>query len=201
MLETTKPTTKPEPVLAPPGAGLPRAELIIARGLFHLNRLTWSRARVNARFGAERGRIQDLVRQCGPAEAARRILIKRLPGMEDSSRYWSAWMTLDHLRIIHDGIGGVIQSLASGIVPARPVTTASVKPNPGVTAEVIGAYERSCDNLLSRVAAIPDLRTPLRHVHPWFGALNAAGWHTLAATHLAIHRGQIEGIVRELRAG
>jgi hypothetical protein len=29
------------------------------------------------------------------------VLIARPRGLEDSSRYWSVWMTLDHLRIVH----------------------------------------------------------------------------------------------------
>jgi hypothetical protein len=28
---------------------------------------------------------------------------------------------------------------------------------------------------------VPDMNTSLRHTHPWFGPLNAAGWHALAA--------------------
>jgi len=34
--------------------------------------------------------------------------------------------------------------------------------------------------------------------HPWFGPLDAAGWHALAAGHMAIHRVQIERILQGL---
>ena len=50
------------------------------------------------------------------------------------------------------------------------------------------------------VAAVKDLNTSARYAHPWFGPLDAAGWHALAAGHLQIHRQQIERIVEGLRA-
>jgi hypothetical protein len=52
--------------------------------------------------------------------------------------------------------------------------------------------------LLAAVAAAGNLKTELRYAHPWFGPLDAAGWHTLAAGHLGIHRVQIEQIIQGL---
>ncbi|MBX3389322.1 MAG: hypothetical protein KF691_07680 [Phycisphaeraceae bacterium] len=43
--------------------------------------------------------------------AAERVLIPRLRGLEDSSRYWSVWMMLDHLRIVNSQVAMVIASL------------------------------------------------------------------------------------------
>jgi hypothetical protein len=127
------------------------------------------------------------------------VLIERVRGLEDSSRYWSVWMTLDHLRIIHGDVAGTIEALAKGVVPPGKASTARVKPSPEVTAAVVGEYEKSCDHLLAVVARIPDLDTAARFEHPWFGPLNAAGWHALAGTHLAIHRVQIERILAGLK--
>jgi hypothetical protein len=182
-------------VLAPPGAGLPKVELIIARMMFWSKRVGRNRDRVNADFQAERKKIRELVNTCDPDSMAKRVLIKRVPGIEDSSRHWSVLMTLDHLRIIHLQIRHTVKSLASGRVPEGQVSTAAVKPSPEVSAEVIGEYEASCDRLLATVAGVADLRTRIRYAHPWFGPLDAAGWHAMAATHLAIHRVQIERIM------
>jgi hypothetical protein len=184
-----------EPKLAPPGASLPKGELFIARALFAFTRLRGNRESFNARFQRERQAIAALIRSCDAESAARRVLIARLPGMEDSSRNWSVWMTLDHLRIIHNGLARTIGLLAKGTVPPGEASTAAVKPSPGVTADVIGAYEKSCDELMATVAAIPNLKTSVRFAHPWFGPLDAAGWHAMAGTHLAIHRKQIERIL------
>jgi len=184
-----------EPKLAPPGAGLPTIELLIARGLFAWRRWTGSRASCDADFQKERDKIRTLISSCDPESGAERVLIRRLPGLEDSSRYWSVWMTLDHLRIVHGGITRTIKILAAGKTPPGSSSTAAVKPSPQVTAPVVGEYEKSCDELLAVVAAIKNLNTKTRYRHPWFGALSASGWQALAGNHLSIHRAQIERIL------
>jgi hypothetical protein len=120
--------------------------------------------------------------------------------LEDSSRYWSVWMTLDHLRIVHHSVGRVIRALTIGSVPPGRASTADVKPSPGATHAVLAEYERSCDELLATVAEVPTLNTSVRYAHPWFGPLNAAGWHALSGGHLSIHRLQIERILAGLGA-
>jgi hypothetical protein len=192
-------STNQEPKLAPPGAGLPKVELVIARVLFAAQRMTGNRESFNARFQEERAAIRQLLEGIDADSASRRVLIARLPGLEDSSRYWSVWMTLEHLRIIHGGINRTISALAKGTVPAGKASTAAVKPSPNVTAAVVTEYEKSCDDLLATVAAIPNLKTSARFTHPWFGPLDAAGWHAMAPTHIAIHRQQIAAILKGLR--
>jgi hypothetical protein len=188
----------PEPKLAPPGAGLPLPELWIARFLFSRRRKAGNRNSFNLHFQRERERIAALVRSCDPESGARRVLIARPRGLEDSSRYWSVWMTLDHLRIVHTAIARVIDGLSRGVMPPGVSSTAAVKPSDQVNAEIVGRYEKSCDDLLDLISAIPELKTKLRYAHPWFGPLDAAGWHALAAGHLGIHRVQIERIVAGL---
>ena len=186
------------PRLAPPGAGLPKMELVIGRLLSTLKRRLGSRASFNRQFARERQRIRQLVQSCPADFLARPVLIDRVAGLEDSSRYWSVLMTLDHLRIVHLSIGRVIGDLAAGRIPAGTASTAAVKPSPRVTPRVIAEYERSCDALLATVAAAADLKTPLRYPHPWFGPLDAHGWHALAAGHHRIHRVQLERICAQL---
>lgn len=181
-------------MLAPPGAGLPKHELLIGRALFALRRRRGDRDSFNAAFGRERNRIGELVRACDPDLLTRRVLIERAVGMEDSSRNWSVLMTLDHLRIVHREIARVIGDLTQGKNPAGVADTATVKPRTEVTPEVITEYEDSCDTLLSTVNGATSLKTELRYAHPWFGPLDAHGWHALAAGHLGIHRVQIERI-------
>jgi hypothetical protein len=109
-------------------------------------------------------------------------------------------MTLDHLRIIHHGISRTMTALAKGVVPPGKASTAAVKPSPEASAAVVVEYEKSCDNLLATVAAIPNLKTMVRFTHPWFGPLDASGWHAMAGAHLAIHRKQIERILSGQRS-
>jgi hypothetical protein len=186
------------PTLAAPGAGLPAPELWIARVLFALKRRFGSREAFTARFEEERAAIRELLASCDPARRGEPVLIPRLRGLEDSSRHWSVWMTLEHLRITNTIFAMVIHSLAHGQVPTKKASTADVKPRADLTADVEAAYEASCDELLSTVAAISDLKTAAKYAHPWFGPLDAAGWHALTATHMGIHRTQIAKIIAAL---
>jgi hypothetical protein len=190
-----------EPRLAAPGAGLPRIELFIGRWLFARRLHRGTRESFAADFEAERAAIAALVKSCNPESAAKRVLIPRVRGMEDSSRNWSVWMTLDHLRIVNVGITRTIGALLKGVVPPGKASTAAVKPGPNVTGAVVAEYEASCDALLAQAAAASDLRTSARFAHPWFGPLNAFGWLAMAGNHMGIHRVQIERILNGLGPG
>jgi DinB superfamily len=187
------------PPLAPPGAGLPKVELMVARLIFSIRCWRGNRKSNTAIFVRERELIRVLLAPCPEELCRRQVLIPRLRGLEDSSRDWSVWMTLDHLRIVHQSIGGAVTLLAKGAVPAQVPSTADVKPSREVDCGVVDEYEKSCDILLQAFASVQDLKTTTRYAHPWFGLLDAAGWHTLAAMHLGIHRRQVERILAQAR--
>jgi hypothetical protein len=187
------------PKLAPPGAGLPAPELIIARFKFKKRLKAGTRESFVAHFQKERQRIAEIVAATPFDEAGRQVLIDRVRGLEDSSRFWSIWMTLEHLRIVNSRIAITVADLAKGVMPAGKVRTADVKPDTSVGAAVVEDYEQACDKLLSAFAAIDNLKTELRFEHPWFGPLDAFGWLALAAGHMSIHREQIERITSGLR--
>jgi len=184
--------------LAPPGAGLPLHELWMARTLFSLRLCLKSRSSFDAKFANERKLIRHLIDQCDSAAGASRQLIPRIVGLEDSSRNWSVWMTLDHLKIVHQAMSTLIEQLLQGQSPPTKISTADVKPTADIGAEVVSDYESSCDRLVGVVISAPSLKTKVRFAHPWFGPLNAAGWHALAALHMGIHRRQIECILAKL---
>lgn len=190
--------TNTEPKLAPPGAGLPGIELFLGRILFAMRRMIATRKSVNAHFQREREAIRALLQKCDAESGSRRVLIERPRGLEDSSRYWSVWMTLDHLRIVNREMARIIQDLTQGRIPEGKASTANVKPSPDATAAVVAEYEAACDALLATVAAAANLNTALRFVHPWFGPLNAAGWRALSSGHMGIHREQLARIIRGL---
>lgn len=191
-----------EPRLAPPGAGIPAVERLVGGAIFAFSRWRGTPERFAARFDQERGLIAGLYRGRDERELKERVLIPRLRGLEDSSRYWSVWMTLDHLRIVNEEITRVIGDLTRGRVPVGQASTAAVKPGENVDPSVVGSYEGSCDRLSELVASRSEsLRTSLRYDHPWFGPLDGAGWHALAAMHMGIHRAQIRCILDTLKKG
>jgi hypothetical protein len=187
------------PVLDAPGAGLPKIERILAKVIFGLKRRRTSRQQATALFEDERGRILRLVHSCDAESGTRRVLIKRLRGMEDSSRFWSVFMTLDHLRITNDAFSSVIPALAAGVVPPHKASTAAVKPSADSGIAAVAAFERSCEKFLETTGKIPDLNTVARYAHPWFGTLDAAAWHLVGGFHMGLHRHQLEEILRAAR--
>lgn len=190
--------SKTLPRLDTPGAGLPGPELWAARVLFRWSLWRSTRAKATDAFVQQRDAILGLVRSCDPAAATRRVLIRRLRGMEDSSRNWSVCMTQDHLRIVNDACAGIIAALTAGKVPPKPASTAAVKPDAEVDLTAITAFEDSCRRFEETVAARPDLATPLKYSHPWFGPLDAAAWHFMAGFHMDLHRRQIARIIAGL---
>jgi hypothetical protein len=189
--------TQATPVLDPPGRGLPRYELRIAKILIGLRGLLMTRPRAVALFARERAQIVNLARSVTPEDGSRRVLIDRPRGLEDSSRYWSVFMTIEHLRIVNEGAGRIISLLARGQTPERIVSTSDVKPAASVDASVIDRFEQVCDAFEATVVSIGDLRTNLRWPHPWFGPLNASQWHFFTGVHMGLHRRQIEMILSD----
>jgi hypothetical protein len=191
-----KPSPRPNPpVLAPPGAGLPTLELWIARFLFGRFRRRMTTEQHSAFFESERARILALGHTCDAERGARRVLVQRIRGMEDSSRYWSVFMTLDHLRIVNNAFAGIIASLARGEVPPGAARTADVKPRLDADASVFAGFGESCDRFLHSAAKAPAAKSEVSFPHPWFGPLEAEGWHALGGFHLRLHRRQIERIL------
>lgn len=188
-------TPADEPRLAAPGAGIPTIERLVGSVVLAFKRWRGTPRRTAAEFDRQRSAIARLCDGQEETLLARRVLIPRLRGLEDSSRYWSVYMTLDHLRIVNDHIAGVIVELTQGRVPRGRASTAAVKPRAGVGNEVVAAYDSACDRLVAIVASSSNLRTKVRFAHPWFGPLDASGWHEMAATHMGIHRAQIDRII------
>lgn len=185
--------------LAAPGAGLPLPELLFARLLFGIRCRTGSPQSLTSRFLEERGKIRKLVASLDKLSLAGRVLIKRPPGLEDSSRDWSVLMTLDHLRIVHGEFVRVIGALSQETIPEGQASTAAVKPDPAVTSDVISRYETSCEELLVCLASVSNFKTRAKFAHPWFGAMDAHAWHALTGGHMGIHRVQIERILKILK--
>ena len=187
-----------EPKLAAPGAGLPAPQLFVARKLFALKCRMGKRSAFLDHFREEQLKIRSLLDTCAPEKRGERVLVPRMRGLEDSSRYWSLWMTLDHLRIVNDAIAGTMEQLCQGNVPPDQLSTADVKPDPQVSEVIETDFEQSCDEFLKRITSMGELKNTVRYHHPWFGPLDAFQWLALASMHMSIHRAQIAAILRHL---
>ncbi len=192
-------TSETSPRLQPPGGGLPAPERFVLGLLVSSSRWWMPRERAARSFRSQADRVLQIAGSLPPERAGKPVLVRRLAGIEDSSRFWSVYMVLDHLRIVDDAMASLIESLVAGKPFGRVVSVADVKPRPGCGPEVMEEFSRAAREFLERTGKIPDLRTPLRQDHPWFGPLDAAAWHRLAALHHGLHRRQIERILSGLR--
>jgi hypothetical protein len=191
-------TKEHPPKLQEPGAGINPLEQSLAKLGLELRGALVSRADADIQFAEERDKILALEQKCDRALVNEPVLVRPLFAIEDSSRFWSVWMTLDHLRIVNSGVTGIIDSLARGIVPGGTVSTADVKPSPDLKPEVVAQFKASCDAFLSTTQSITNLKTTAKFRHPWFGEMDASGWHTLVGVHLRMHRKQVELILEGL---
>lgn len=184
--------------LQPPGAGLPAFELTWLRIFF---RVACSMISLNTGlrwFKFESEKILAGARRVPEGTGAISVLIDRIVGIEDSSRNWSAYMVLDHLRIVNEGIAQIVESLTQDRAFAQEVRIQDVKPSPQSGPETVERFIKSVATYESVVTRLGTLGRQLRHAHPWFGPMTAHGWHCLAAIHSWVHRRQMERVVRQL---
>ena len=190
-----------EPRLGKPGAGLPLLELLLARYWFlprGTRRSTWEG---NARqFQEETRKILTLVDGLSAEQLSRKILLPRLQGMEDSSRYWSVAMTLEHLVIVGNAMKEAILKLSHGEKLKGKISTADVKPKGSDEAPAsLEAFRTLGERLIQDIeVGVGAKDSPARFAHPWFGPLTAAQWMWVMALHQAVHRRQIREIIKRL---
>lgn len=156
--------------------------------------LSWDRALML--FQSEGRAILEMARPLSPETLTKPVLIDRIRGIEDSSRFWSPAMVLEHLIIVGRQICGGIILLSHGRKPEGKADTAAVKPTGSHGPEIVDDYAAFLDEFLDRIARQSgDRASTTTFPHPWFGELTAAKWVTLAAVHQRIHRRQLEKIL------
>jgi uncharacterized damage-inducible protein DinB len=190
-----------EPKLGKPGAGLPFFEWAYAKYIL-LPRLFKNTTKEKALgfFTDEANKIIAIASSLSLEQFSQRRLIPRLPGLEDSSRYRSVAMTLDHLIIVGSGTRQLIVGLSSGKSGFKARGTADVKPNVNVDATtILSAFKEMIEDFVKEINAVNTEAYPDHtHPHPWFGPHNARNWLAFASVHQRLHRQQIEAIIARL---
>jgi len=134
------------------------------------------------------------------AQRVRRVLVRPQIGLEDSSRYHSWAMVVEHLTIIGGALADVVLELTHRRVPGGKVSTAALKPRGGIdAAQAEDGYRR----MLQRFRRVileecDDWRSPTLYPHPWFGPLDARQWVCFAPFHQTIHLKQARRIRRRV---
>ncbi len=129
-----------------------------------------------------------------------RVLVKPMIGIEDSSRYWSVAMVMEHLIIVGTQMADGVVEMTHGRDPKKKADVAAVKPVENLPADtIIPQYQRFLTSFLQKTTKeIGDKASDKKFLHPWFGHLNARRWMAIAAIHQQIHRKQAEAVAKQL---
>ncbi len=186
--------------LASPGAGLPVVQAFFLRHLlFPAFCLTTPWDKALAAFQAEGQKVLALAEPLSDECLQRRVLVKAPLGIEDSSRYWSAAMVLEHLIEVGARVAVGVVELTNGSKVTVKADIADVKPKGGKGSQVVEDFRQFLDDYVRMVTEdAGDRGSGARHPHPWFGHLNAHQWVCLGAVHQSIHRKQMERIIAGL---
>lgn len=185
-------------ILQPPGAGLPTFELTWLRIYFRCMCAVTSRNAAMQRFKREAEKILSLARIVSATQGTVPVLIDRITGIEDSSRCWSVFMVLDHLRIVNVGMTQIIEDLSHDRPFAQEVRIQDVKPHVDSGPDVVDRFIQSVATYEATINRLGKLSHRVHHPHPWFGPMTADDWHCLAGIHHWVHRRQIERVKQGL---
>ncbi|MBU6450151.1 MAG: DinB family protein [Cyanobacteria bacterium REEB67] len=192
------------PKLDKPGAGLPPIEWFVAKYFLLPKLLKVDQKTAIENFDKECQKIQKICAGLTDEQLTEKRLIKRLRGLEDSSRYWSIVMTLEHLVVVDELMLQAATALSSGVdVSAfKPTGTADVKPEGKVSAQkILANFEAMRIKLVEEASTLNvELDPKATLPHPWFGPLNALEWLNFTSIHTNLHRRQILAIIEQLQA-
>lgn len=188
----------PQAPLEVPGAGVGWLERnLLGAGIRAAARF-YGKDRLTQMFRDEAERAIAIARSLSEAQGRERVRIDRFIGIEDSSREWSVYMTLEHLVIVNTAIAAILPQLYSGRVVGTEVKIEEVKPVPEAGPEQLDDLAALVERYTDIVDKLGNLRAGAKLQHPWFGALSAAQWHALATIHNSTHRRQVERIKQAL---
>lgn len=196
-----KNTTTQEPVLAAPGAGIPFPQKMVMRFFvkpFVAGRTSWETSETN--FHKINKKILSAIEGLTSHQLTTRILVPPQRGLEDSSRYWSIKMVLEHLLIVSGQMMQLIPSLSQEIVPNEKVDIAKVKPKNELNLETtVENFKRLISTDFDQLnKAVTNRSSTAKFYHPWFGDMNAQQWYWLLAMHHGLHLKQIREIKKRL---
>jgi hypothetical protein len=188
--------------LALPGAGLPIFERLTLQYIaFPLLTKLMSDSLATSMFNREGKNIVSLTKKLSSSGLRQKVLVPRISGMEDSSRYWSVGMTLVHLMLVGGTILEIVSILNDGEIPNFKVSIEDVKPSEEIPENIVNQFSNFLKVYEENLRFILDKKREdslVRHRHPWFGLLTAHQWLVLSSVHQRIHRIQIKNIIKGL---
>jgi hypothetical protein len=128
-----------------------------------------------------------------------RVLVPRLFGLEDNSRYYSVAMVIEHLLIVGKALQVRIPILSQGKELKGHVKIEDVKPYTEIDVNIVETFQTFLSSYREKLQAhLGDIHINNTSAHPWFGEFNPKQWSILGMVHQIVHRRQIEAIIKSL---
>ncbi len=183
--------------LQKPGAGLPFFEALIVKYYFGHYIANKKSAQDNYKtLEIFTHKILSTLEGLSSEQLEQPVLVPKLKGLEDSSRYWSIHMTLEHLLIVGKHMKHILIELSNDRIPPLKVDIAKVKPLGSATSiEVLREFKDFFETVNEDIKKnIGNYDSNSKLYHPWLGETPAKKWHWLLGTHQGIHYNQIKHI-------
>lgn len=181
--------------LAKPGAGIPWLEQKIGGFMLRIYAARGGREEVLEDFARSADEVLRLAANLDETRGRGRVLIPRLRGIEDSSRYWSPYMIVEHICLVDGPVLALVRLLSAGRTSDRRGGPADVKPSPEAGPESLEKLRGIVADWREHLPAADKLKQSKRHPHSWFGLLNAHQWLAMAAWHHRLHLKQLEAVL------
>jgi len=140
--------------------------------------------------------IQALVKDLDEQTLSKQVLVPPMFGLEDSSRYWSINMVLEHLVMVNLGTLEIVDLLSQEKQIERILGTQKVKPFKNINhTKNLRVFEKAYTRMIKKN---PQQVSQTTKAHPWFGPLNNASWHAFIGMHNRVHKKQIKNILSTL---
>lgn len=188
--------------LAPPGAGigfLPELYLKLYVKPFVTRKASWESCEQN--FKKMHSKILETLNSIPKDKMDVPILVPPQRGLEDSSRYWSAKMVVEHILIVGTQVQDAIVKLSNGEKIDTNPKTEDVKPKGDSDLQItLNSFTHFVDEVptfLNKNVKDRNSKTELRH--PWFGMLNCKDWYWILGIHAGIHYKQLKAVATGLK--
>ncbi len=184
--------------LEKPGHGLPKIDAIFLKHVgFPILKtfISWDNAMKF--FEYEGKEILNLVKDLPKDKLFKKVLIPKIFGIEDNSRYYSPAMVLWHLLYVGETLQEGIVSLSKNEKIDFTVKIENFKPFVQIDEDIVEKYE----NFLNNYKKIIERNIENKYInnclsHPWFGCLNPHEWLVMSAIHQMVHKRQIKKILK-----
>jgi hypothetical protein len=184
------------------GEGISKFKIFSVKHIFFpiLNRfISWDKAWDI--FDTEGQKIIELSKQIEKDDLFKRVLVPKLFGLEDNSRYYSVGMTIEHLLIVASALQVRVPLLSRGKKLKNDVTIKSVKPYKEIDEDIVEQFEDFLNTYREKLERnVDDINIDNTSSHPWFGEFNPKQWSILAMIHQIIHKRQIKAIIKGLNS-